>query len=77
MIYKIGDTITIIKPEVINKNGRFNWSDEMDDIVGKEFEIKEVDDSGYYRCNTPKFRWCLIEEWIEDPILTLINEVTK
>lgn len=65
--YKVGDKVKVVKPPVINSsssNGSYNcWNVDMDDEVGKEKVIKELDNGNGYRLESTDFGW--LEEWLE------------
>ena len=73
MKFKIGDIVTLIKPKKDYTSG-LQWIKPMNRYVGLTTTIKYVV-GNYIRLKGVEYFWS--EEWIEDPILTLINEVTK
>ena len=78
MKFNKGDKVTIIKPKSVDGpyfNAQIYWMDEMDRFVGRELTITEVHDHSYI-CDID-IRWSWLEEWIEDPMISLINMVTK
>ena len=83
MNWKIGDTITIISPKPIHRikgiYGRLWWNPRMDKYISATLIITGINKSDkQYSCNTrDDIEWVWIEEWLEDPILALINEVIK
>lgn len=77
MLYNKGDKVTIIKPKNVpleNGEARTWWVDDMDQYIGRTLTI--AGKIGIeYRVVENNFSW--LEQWFEDPVLRLINEVTK
>ena len=79
MGYSIGQSVVILKPKVVPLEGQGHytwWVSGMDKLVGETHTIKRCyEDSNEYSLKDTNYTW--IDEWFEDPVLTLINEVTR
>ena len=69
---KVGDKVIIYKPLVINTDGA-GWPSIMDKYIGKTVTIKRIGIFVYVKEN----EWSWEKEWLEDPVLRLINEVIR
>ena len=72
MNHKIGDKLLIQK---VKPNQGPAWTRKMDQWIGKEITITHITSHGFYRCEENSWTWH--GDWLEDPLLTFLNEVTK
>ena len=75
MKFKVGDKVTVFKPV---SDEHLDWVSDMDNFIGKSFKIQGFHGDRYkIDGDDGDWTWTWKEEWLEDPVLRLINEVTR